>query len=102
MFLFFRFIMVPFFGLEILSKPIRNKEPPLFEIGLPFSKPFLYNFLALFSFWINAVFGIISTNSHTRHTKLLERNKVLMVHDSVNKKYGSYFKYPKYCAFTLY
>jgi hypothetical protein len=31
---------------------------------------------------------IISTNSHTRHIKLLERNKVLMVHDSTNNKKG--------------
>jgi hypothetical protein len=28
---------------------------------------------------------------HTRHIKLHERSKVLMVHDFINKKIGSYF-----------
>jgi hypothetical protein len=33
---------------------------------------------------------ILSTNSHTRHIKLLEHNKVLIVHDSVSKQNGLY------------
>jgi hypothetical protein len=49
-----------------------------------------------------AAFEIItSTNSHTRHIKLPEHIKILMVHDIINKKYGSYLKYPIYGAFTL-
>jgi hypothetical protein len=43
-------------------------------------------FWLLFNFLIYAAFEItVSTNSHTRYIKLPERNKVLMVHDSINK-----------------
>jgi hypothetical protein len=44
---------------------------------------------------------VISTNSHARHIKLPERSTVLMVHDSINNKYGSCLKYLKYGAFTV-
>jgi hypothetical protein len=36
-----------------------------------------------------------------RHIKLFERNKVLMLHDSINNKNAFYLKYSKYGAFTL-
>jgi hypothetical protein len=49
-----------------------------------------------------AVEIILSINSHTRNIKLPERSKVLMVHDYVNKNYGSYLKHSKYDAFTLH
>jgi hypothetical protein len=35
---------------------------------------------------------------HTRHIKQPDHEKVLIVNDSINKKYGSNFKYPKYGA----
>jgi hypothetical protein len=40
-------------------------------------------------------------NSRIKHIKLPERDTVLMVHDSINKKYGTYLKYSKYGAFIL-
>jgi hypothetical protein len=49
-----------------------------------------------------AAFEIItSTDSHTRQIKLPEHNKVLMIHVSANKKYGSCLRYLIYGAFTL-
>jgi hypothetical protein len=48
-----------------------------------------------------AAFEIINTSCHTRHIKLPESNKVLMIHDSVNKGNGSFLKYSKYGASTL-
>jgi hypothetical protein len=35
------------------------------------------------------------------YIKLPERNAVLMVHSSINKKYGSYIKYSKFGASIL-
>jgi hypothetical protein len=84
--------------------PIRNKKPPLSDIGLPFSQTLLYKFLLLFRFWICATFQIIiSINCNIR------RSKVVMVHDSINnnnnnnnnKNNGFYLKISKYGTFTL-
>jgi hypothetical protein len=68
-----------------------------------FPDPSFAAFWLLFSFWKYAAFETItSTNSHNRHIKLSERNKVLMVHDSTNNnRKGSYLKYWKYDAVTL-
>jgi hypothetical protein len=51
---------------NILS--VRNKEPLLFEIGLPFSQILLFiTFWLLFSIWIRAAYEIIiGINSQTR------------------------------------
>jgi hypothetical protein len=54
------------------------------------------------SFQTYAAFEILlRTISHTRHSKLPERKKVLIVHYSISKKYGPCLKYPKYTAFTV-
>jgi hypothetical protein len=56
--------------------PIRNKEAPLSEIGLPFLDPSFSTFWVLFIFLLYAAFEIvISTNSHSRHITLPERKK---------------------------
>jgi hypothetical protein len=44
---------------------------------------------------------MLSIDSDTRHIKLPERKNVLMVHDSINKKYGSCLQYSKHSAFIL-
>jgi hypothetical protein len=67
--------------------PIRNKDPPLSEIGLPFADPYFTAFWLLFSFLIYAALQIIiSTNSHTRHIKLTECHEALMVYNYINNK----------------
>jgi hypothetical protein len=54
----------------------------------------------MFSFLIHAAFEIkISANS-PRHIEQPKDNKVVDIHDSINKKYGSYRKYSKYGVFT--
>jgi hypothetical protein len=83
--------------------PIRDKEPLLSETGLSYSQTLplkLFGFYLVFL--VHAAFEIIvCTNTHTRHIKPSELNKLLMVHDYINQKYGSYLKYLKYSAFTL-
>jgi hypothetical protein len=59
---------------------VLNKEAPLSEIGLPFSQTVP---LQLFGFYL--VLGImLHLRSHSKHIKLPERNKALMVHYSIN------------------
>jgi hypothetical protein len=91
-----------FFMIHLLNYfAIYPKKPttPVRKWATIFADPSFTTFWCLFSFLIYAGFEIISTNSHIRHTQLPERNKVLMVHDSI--KNGSYLTYSKYGAFTL-
>jgi hypothetical protein len=68
--------------------PLRNKESPYLKLGYHVLRPSYVALWLLFSFLMYAAFEIImTTNSHTTHVKIPERNKVLMLHDSVNKKW---------------
>jgi hypothetical protein len=83
-----------------------KRTTPIRNWATVFADPSFTTFWLLFSFLIFAAFEVmISNNYDTRHIKLPERNKVLMVRESVNNnnnnKSGSYLEYSKYGAFTL-
>jgi hypothetical protein len=80
------------------TSPIRNNEPNSATI---FAYHFFTTFWRLSISGIQVTFAIVSINFHTTNIKLYERNKLLTVHGSINKKCGSYLKYQKYGVFTL-
>jgi hypothetical protein len=57
--------------------PVWNKEPPPFEIWLPFSQTLPSQFFKVVLIY-SAFETIISTNPHTRHIELPEHNLVIL------------------------
>jgi hypothetical protein len=86
--------------------PLRNKEPPLSEISLPFSQTLPLQLFGFSCFIWRRDFApfeiLLSNNCHTSHTNLPELDIILIIQGTVIKKREiSYLNYPKCCTFTL-